>query len=597
MSVCNGDISESESAQERSVRFAAEDMEDESSQSRILIKGGKVVNDDQMFDADVYIEDGVIKQIGKELVIPGGTKVIEAKGKMVIPGGIDPHTHFQIPFMGTCSIDDFYTGTKAALAGGTTTIIDFVIDKDSSLLEGYEKWRSWADEKVCCDYGLKVAVTSWNDKTESEMEILTKEKGVNSFKMFMAYENMQLGDGDLLKIFETCTKLGALAQVHAENGDIIAYHQQKLLDLGFTGPESHLFSRPEEVEAEATNRAIVLANQVQCPLYVVHVMSKSAAEVIASRRQEGCLVYGEAIAAALGTDGLHYFRKCWQHAAAFVMSPPLRPDPTTPLRLMALLASGALQVTGSDNCTFSLAQKALGMKDFTKIPNGVNGVEERLSLVWEKGVMTGLLDPCKFVAVTSTNAAKIFNMYPRKGRIQVGSDADVVVWDPHASRVISAKTHHLAVDFNIFEGHELRGVPVYVISRGKLVVEDGELHVSQGAGKFVPTQPFSPYVFACLQQRERYHAPVARGDSDVPDGDIPISPLSHNISMPREYIQGISGGKGGQEFHSRPPTRGGTRNLQDSTFSLSGAQIDDDKGQRCGIRVNNPPGGRSSGLW
>ncbi|GIY74765.1 dihydropyrimidinase [Caerostris extrusa] len=563
-----------------------------SSQSRMLIKGGKIVNDDLMFDADVYIEDGIIKQIGKDLTIPGGTKVLEAKGKMIIPGGIDTHTHFQFPFMGTTSIDDFYIGTKAALAGGTTMIMDFVAGDKSSLLEAYDTWRGWADEKVCCDYGLHMIVKSWNEKTEAEMEILTKEKGVNSFKMFMAYEDLHVSDKDLLQIFEVCARLGALAQIHAENGDIISVNQKKLLNMGITGPEGHLYSRPEEAKAEATYRAITLANQVNCPLYIVHVMSKSAGDVIAKKKQEGYNVYGEAITAALGTDGLHYFRKCWQHAAAFVMSPPLRPDPSTRRHLMELLSSGVLQATGSDNCTFNSSQKGLGLKDFTKIPNGVNGVEDRMSIIWEKGVMSGLLDPCRFVAVTSTNAAKIFNVYPRKGRIQVGSDADIVVWDPHASRTISAKTHHHAVDFNIFEGMEVRGVPVYVISHGKLVVEEGQLHVSQGSGQFIPTLPFSPFVFASVQQRELFPPPVVRNDYEIQDGEIPSTPVSGS-SISREFLHA----KSGAEFHSRPPTRSGGRNLQDSTFSLSGAQIDDAKGQRSGIRVNNPPGGHSTGLW
>nr|XP_042896227.1 dihydropyrimidinase isoform X2 [Parasteatoda tepidariorum] len=611
MSVCNGDVIESpvsdtSSKRKGGVRFGSQDMEDDivsvrslaitearpfndsssnSSSSRMLIKNGKVVNDDLFFDADVYIEDGIIKQVGKDLVIPGGTKVIEAKGKMVIPGGIDTHTHFQFPFMGTVSVDDFYVGTKAALAGGTTMIMDFVSSKGSSLLEAYDKYRSWADEKVCCDYSLHMIVSDWNDKTEEEMEILTKEKGINSFKMFMAYEGLQMSDKELLKIFEVCAKNGALAQVHAENGDVINTNTERLLKLGITGPEGHLYSRPEEIEAEATNRAIVLAHQVQCPLYVVHVMSKSAGDVIAKMRQDGYHVYGEAIAAALGTDGSHYFRKCWQHAAAFVMSPPLRPDSSTPRYLAQLLASGALQATGSDNCTFNSAQKGLGLKDFSKIPNGINGVEDRMSVLWEKGVMSGLLDPCRFVAVTSTNAAKIFNVYPQKGRIQVGSDADIVVWDPHSSRIISAKTHHHAVDFNIFEGMECRGIPVHVISRGKLVVEDGELHVSQGSGHFIPNHPFSPYVFACLQQRELFPPAVQREDGDAPDGEIPTTPMS--ASIPREYVMHAKNSPG--EFHTRPPTRSGGRNLQDSSFSLSG--------HRLGIRVNNPPGGHSSGLW
>ncbi|XP_035233204.1 dihydropyrimidinase-related protein 3-like [Stegodyphus dumicola] len=258
----------------------------EASHSRILIKGEKVVNDDIMFDADVYIEDGIIKQIDKNIFIPGDVKLLDAKGKLVIPGGIDTHTHFQFPLMGTKSIDDFYYGSKAALAGGTTMIMDFVIDQECCLLNAYEKWRKWADEKVCCDYSLHIGITSWNAEVESDMEILAKEKGVNSFKVFMAYNDFQMSDRTLLRVFEHCAKLGALAQVHAENGDIIAMNQRKLLKMGIAGPEGHLYSRPEDVEAEATHRAIILAESVKCPLYVVHVMSKSAGEVIAKMRQK-----------------------------------------------------------------------------------------------------------------------------------------------------------------------------------------------------------------------------------------------------------------------------------------------------------------------
>ncbi|XP_076306935.1 dihydropyrimidinase-like isoform X3 [Tachypleus tridentatus] len=567
----------------------------QSAQTRLLIKGGRIVNDDLMFDGDIYLEDGIIKQVGKDLIIPGGTRTIDARGKLIIPGGIDTHTHFQLPFMSTRSVDDFYHGTKAALAGGTTMIMDFVLEPTTSLLESYEKWRGWADEKVCCDYALHVAVISWNDNMKRDMEILTKEHGINSFKMFMAYKDVfMLRDDELIEVFKTCKALGAIAQVHAENGDIIHENQKTLLNMGITGPEGHMYSRTEEVETEATNRAIVLANQVNCPLYIVHVMSKSAAKVIARKREEGCVVFGESLAAGLGTDGTHYFNKCWQHAAAHVLSPPLRPDPSTPGYLMDMLASGELQLTGSDNCTFNANQKALGANDFTKIPNGINGVEDRMSVVWEKGVVTGKLDPCKFVAVTSTNAAKIFNIYPQKGRIQVGSDADIVIWDPNQTRTISAKTHHHNVDFNIFEGMKCHGVPVYVISQGRIVVDEGELHVSQGVGRFIATPVYSPYVYGCINQRDQIRQPQK----------VQREPYKESINnmvrddIEQEFQKDTCCVLSQQpEFHSRPPTRSGARNLQDSTFSITGAQIDDDENPRSGIRIQNPPGGHSTGLW
>ncbi|XP_052213261.1 dihydropyrimidinase-like isoform X4 [Dreissena polymorpha] len=573
-----------------------------SAQSRLLIKGGKIVNDDQSIHADIYIEDGVIKQIGNNLVIPGGARTIEAQGKLIIPGGIDTHTHMQLPFMGTFAVDDFYSGTKAALAGGTTMIMDFVLDqKGVPLLDAYDKWRNWADSKVCCDYALHVAVTHWSDSVAKEMEVLTKERGVNSFKMFLAYKDVfMLDDSDLYSSFKRCKELGALAMVHAENGHLIAQKSKEMIELGITGPEAHEMCRPEEVEAEATNRAIMLANEACCPLYIVHVMSKSAADMVTRARRKGCVVFGEPIAASLGTDGTHQWNKCWRHAAGHVMGPPLRPDPSTPGYLMDLLANGDLQTTGTDNCTFNADQKALGKDDFRKIPNGVNGVEDRMSVIWEKGVHSGKMDPCRFVAVTSTNAAKLFNIYPQKGRIAVGSDADIVIWDPKATRTISAKTHHQAVDFNIFEGMVVHGVPVFVISNGHVVVDEGQMRVTQGQGRFIATPCYAEAVYGRIEsrevarrpkkvEREVYEGPIA----EVKTNSIETAPPRHR----NENTNIIMGDDMSADFHSRPPTRSGGRNQQDSSFSFSGDQIDDNQPRRHKIRVSNPPGGKSSNLW
>ncbi len=536
-------------------------------------------------------------------------KTIDARGHYVIPGGIDAHTHLQLPFMGTRTIDDFYSGTKAALAGGTTMIMDFAIQDgpNSTLLDTYNKWRSWADERVCCDYNLHVAVTHWTDgQTDKEMATLVKEKGVNSFKCFMAYKNsFMLTDSQLISVFQSCRNIGALAQVHAENGDIIESNTRRLLSLGITGPEGHLQSRPEEVEAEATNRAIVLANEVNCPLYVVHVMSRSAADIIAKARMRGCIVFGEALAAGIGTDGTHHYNKCWRHAAAHVMSPPLRPDRTTSEHLIDLLGSGQLQTIGSDHCVFNAEQKALGANDFSKIPNGVNGVEERLMVLWEKGVRTGKLDASQFVAVTSTNAAKIFNIYPRKGRIAVGSDADLVVWGK-SPRVIKAETHHSAVDFNIFEGMSVLFGPLVVISNGRVVLDEDGLRVSQGSGRFVPSPPFAPMVYNNIREREklgpikvdRSGADATKATNESTNGIkakvIPVL-TEEPVIMPSHVA--VDDASNPDNAFFRAPTRSGVRNLQDSSFNLSGAQIDDDKHNKTGIRVHNPPGGRSSGIW
>ncbi|KAL3842102.1 hypothetical protein ACJMK2_020163 [Sinanodonta woodiana] len=543
-----------------------------SAQSRLFIKGGKIVNDDQSFDADIYIEDGVIKQIGNNLVIPGGARTIEARGKLVIPGGIDTHTHMQLPFMGTQAVDDFYSGTKAALAGGTTMIMDFVLDqKGVSLLEAYDKWRDWADSKVCCDYALHVAVTYWNDDVAKEMEILAKEKGVNSFKMFLAYKDVfMLDDSELYEAFKACKKLGALAMVHAENGHMIDQKSRELIAMGITGPEGHEMSRPEEVEGEAACRAIAIANQVNCPLYIVKIMSKTSANAVADARRKGSVVFGEPIAASLGTDGTHYWNKCWRHAAGHVMGPPLRPDPTTPAYLMDLLANNDLQTTGTDNCTFNADQKALGKDDFRKIPNGVNGVEDRMSVIWEKGVRSGKMDLCRFVAVTSTNAAKLFNIYPQKGRIAVGSDADIVIWDPNQTRTISAKTHHQAVDFNIFEGMVCHGVALYVIMNGHVVLDEGQLKVTQGLGRFIPTPCNAEAVYGRVKARDEARCPVGV-ERETYDGPIAkvTAPLMETSA----------------KKHESP------------ILADQGSQIDENRPRKQHIRVNNPPGGKSTGLW
>ncbi|XP_043522017.1 dihydropyrimidinase isoform X3 [Frieseomelitta varia] len=589
-----------------------------SAQNRLLIKNGKVVNDDGITDNDVYIEDGIIKQMGRNLIIPGGTRTIDARGKYVMPGGIDPHTHFEVELMGAKSVDDFYQGTKAAVAGGTTMIIDFVIPrKDESLLEAYERYRESADQKVCCDYSLHVAVTSWSPKVKEEMATLVKEHGIGSFKMFMAYHDMfMLRDPELIETFKACKELGAIAMVHAENGDIIAENTKRLLDAGVTGPEGHEMSRPEEVEAEAVNRACVIASQVNCPLYIVHVMSRSAAAAVDAARRRGACVFGETLAAAIGTDGTNYTHKCWKHAAAHVLSPPLRPDPDTPCVLLNMLAKDGLQVTGSDNCTFNAEQKALGKDDFSKIPNGVNGVEDRMSVVWEKGVHAGIMDPTRFVAVTSTNAAKIFNLYPRKGVIAVGSDADIVVWDPNRKRTISAQTHVQAVDFNIFEGMEVHGVPEYVIVEGRVCVDECELKAVHGFGKFVETPSHNiDYVYCLIEDREKRPRGVARTEAEAKKHAEEDAAIAKAKEEARAAALAKSRQTNGTYESPKPkismpdcmptlpdsavitpsskgPRMEGQRNLQDSTFSIS---EDVEEARRACIRVNNPPGGRSAG--
>lgn len=566
--------------------------------TKILIKGGRVVNHDRAFNADVLIEDGIIKEVGENLIVPAGTRTIDAKDKLVIPGGIDTHTHLEFYFMGTRSGDDFYTGTRAALAGGTTTVMNFVIEnREMPLVEAYELNKSRAEKKACCDYAFHGAVFEYNDKVAKEMEILCKEKGINSFKAFMAYkDSLMIKDEDLIKMMKKCKELGAIAMVHAENGDLIDECTRKIKSLGITGPEGHLLSRPEAFEEEATQRAITIAQEVNCPLYIVHVMSKSSALKISDARRKGIVVIGEPIAAGLGTDGSHYFNKCWRHSAGHVMSPPLRDDPSTPGFLMDLLANGDLELTGTDHCVFSTNQKALGKDDFSKIPNGVNGVEDRMTVIWDKGVHTGKMDPCRFVAVTSTNAAKVFNIYPRKGHIGKGSDADVVIWDPQATRTISVKTHHQAVDFNIFEGMTCHGVPVVVISNGKIVLENGTLNVVQGSGRLIEKACFSEYVYNRVEARDKIKpTKVEREPYTGPVIDLTKEPAAREAAAAGDDVSSPQKAQNNQ-FHHRPLTKSGGRNMQDSSFSLGGDQWDDQQ-VRSSTRVKNPPGGKSSVIF
>ncbi|XP_028294497.1 dihydropyrimidinase-related protein 5a isoform X1 [Gouania willdenowi] len=564
-------------------------MASSSGNVRILIKGGKVVNDDCTQEADVYIENGIIQQVGKELMIPGGAKVIDATGKLVLPGGIDTSVHLEESFMNAVTADDFYSGTKAALAGGTTMVICHVLpEKNESLLEAYENCRSLADPQTCCDYSLHVGVTWWGPKVRAEMESLVREKGVNSFQMFMAYKDMfMLRDSELFQALQHCKDIGAIARVHAENGELVAEGAKEALELGISGPEGIEISRPEELEAEATHRAITIANRARCPIYLVNVSSMSAGDVVATAKMQGRVVQGETTTAHAVLNGMQYYHQDWCHAAAHVTVPPLRLDPSTPNILMSLLGNDTLNVVSSDHRPFTIKQKAMGKDDFTKIPHGLPGVQDRMSIIWQKGVIGGKMDENRFVAVTSSNAAKIYNMYPSKGRIIPGADADVVVWDPEGSKTISVDNQFQGGDVNLYEGLRCYGVPLVTISRGRVVCENGMFTCAQGSGKFYPLRTFPDYLYKKMVQREKSQAvkPVER------------EPYTGEV-VPVANSGKRDTGSSDLDTPTRPSTRhGGVRDLQGSSFSLSGAQIDDKIPKRSSARILAPPGGRSSGIW
>lgn len=449
-----------------------------------LIRNGTIVTALDEWTGDVRIADGKIVELGAGLD-PNGDETLDASGQFVFPGGLDPHVHMELPFMGTVSADDFETGTAAGLAGGTTSIIDFVIPaRNEDLMEALAAWHDKA-AKAASDYAFHMAVTWWGDDTAEWMRRCVEDEGIPSFKTFMAYRGaIGVDDPELIKIMNTARELGALTTVHAEHGDMVVDLQDRLMAEGKNTPKHHALSRPAPLEGEATSRAIMLARMTREPLYVVHVTCQQAAAAIIEARSRGQNVMGETCPQYLLLDDSVYDKPDFE-GAAYVMSPPIRPvghqEP-----LWAALASGALQVVATDHCPFNqVGQKDMGRDDFRKIPNGAAGIEHRMSLMYTYGVLEGRLDLQQFVDVTSTRAAKIFGLYPRKGSITVGADADVVVWDPEATGVISASTHHHNCDRNIFEGFKTKGAASHVFANGVLRYADGDLKAERGAGRYL----------------------------------------------------------------------------------------------------------------
>ncbi|MFN4009699.1 MAG: dihydropyrimidinase [Pannonibacter sp.] len=451
-----------------------------------VIKGGTVVTADLTYEADVKVEGGKIVEIGKNL---SGDKVLDAKGCYVMPGGIDPHVHLEMPFMGTYSADDFESGTRAGLAGGTTMVVDFCLPSPGqSLLDALSMWHN-KTSRATADYSFHMAVTWWGEQVFNDMETVVRQKGINSFKHFMAYKGaLMVDDDEMFSSFQRCAELGALAMVHAENGDVVAQMQAKLLAEGNTGPEAHAYSRPAEVEGEATNRAIMIADMAGVPLYVVHLSCEQSHEAVRRARAKGMRVFGEPLIQHLTLDESEYAHPDWDHAARRVMSPPFR-NKMHQDSLWAGLSSGSLQVVATDHCAFTTAQKRNGIGNFTQIPNGTGGLEDRMPMLWTYGVATGRLTMNEFVAATSTNIAKILNMYPKKGAILVGADADIVVWDPNREKTISAASQQSSIDYNVFEGKHVKGLPRFTLTRGHVAIEETTINTREGHGEFVARPP------------------------------------------------------------------------------------------------------------
>ena len=450
-----------------------------------VIKGGKVATATDVFEADLLIEDGVITQIAKKIDV-ADAEVIDASGKYVMPGGIDPHTHLDMPFNNTVTDDDWESGTIAAAFGGTTTILDFCLSAgETKLADAVAKWHTKAQGKAVIDYGFHLMITDFTPETEKELPTILKQEGITSMKVFMAYaREFQSSDRTLFKAFKIGKETGTVVMVHCENGSVIDELVDEALANGNTEPIYHALTRPEAVEGEATKRAIELANIAGAKLYVVHVTCKEAVDEIIRAREKGYDVLGETCPPYLTLD-ISKLAQPGFEGAKYVWSPPLRPAYHQEVLWNALKAK-QLQTIGSDQCSFSFkGKKELGLNDFSKIPNGGPFIEDRFGILYSEGVAKGRININEFVDMISTSAAKTFGLFPKKGTIAIGSDADIVLFDPDVKRVISAQTHHMNVDYNPYEGWEVTGEVQSVLVRGQYVVKDKKFVGTLGSGQYI----------------------------------------------------------------------------------------------------------------
>ena len=450
-----------------------------------LIQNGTVVNADSTFPADILVDGERIKEVRQGIPASAADRVMDAKGMLLMPGGIDAHTHLDMPFGGTTSSDDFETGTRAAAFGGTTTIVDFAIQgRGTKMRDALDTWWKKGEGKACIDYGLHMIVTDLGEAGLEDMDEMVKE-GVASFKLFMAYPNvLMVDDATIFKALSRTAKNGALICMHAENGSVIDVIVQRALAEGKTAPIYHALTRPTPAEAEAVHRAIAMAEIAGTPVYIVHLSSEDALNEVRAARDRGLPAFAETCPQYLLLSIEEMERPNFE-GAKYVFTPPLREKKNLP-KLWDGLKHDHLQVVSTDHCPFCFEdQKVLGKGDFTKIPNGGPGIENRLQLIYHHGVNQGKLTVNRFVELVSTTPARIFGMYPRKGVLAAGSDADIVFWDPTADYTISAKTHHMRVDYSMFEGYQVKGNVRTVMSRGEVIVDQGQFLGKVGRGQYL----------------------------------------------------------------------------------------------------------------
>jgi dihydropyrimidinase len=457
---------------------------------KTLIRNGRIVTAQDNYQADLLIENQTISAVGRNLQVEAD-KIEDASGLLLMPGGVDVHTHLDMPFGGTVSSDDFETGTRAAAFGGTTTLIDFAIQsRGQTMRSALDTWFKKADGKAVTDYSFHMIVTDLQDAGVEEMKSLIRE-GVTSFKLFMAYPGvLMVDDATIFRALKVASKAGGLICMHAENGGVIDLIVKETVARGRKAPKYHALSRPTTAEAEATGRAIALAEMAGAPIYIVHLSCAEALNKVREARDRGLPTYAETCPQYLFLSIEDYDRPGFE-GAKYVFTPPLR-EKWNQEELWKGLAKDQLQIISTDHCPFCFkGQKELGKDDFTKIPNGGPGVENRLALVYDGGVRTGRISLNRWVELVSTAPAKMFGLFPRKGSISIGSDADIVLFDPEAETTISASTHHMRVDYSLYEGWKIKGVPRKVYARGKLIVDGDNFLGRAGSGSFIPRSTYT----------------------------------------------------------------------------------------------------------